>query len=99
MTRATVALLSIGTALFVALLAWQGFGAVAAVLMTAGWWIALVVAFHLVPLALDAFAILVMFDRDRAHAGSVSAARRCSHAGSANPSTASCRPGSSAVRW
>ena len=68
MTRATLVLLSIGVALFVALLAWQGFGAVAAVLMTAGWGIAFVVAFHLLPLVLDALAILVMFDRKPARA-------------------------------
>lgn len=63
MTRAGVILLSIGTALFVALLAWQGFGAVVSTLATAGWGLALVAAFHLVPLVIDARAIAVMFPR------------------------------------
>jgi putative membrane protein len=61
MTRAGMILLSIGTALFVALLAWQGFGAVASTLLTAGWGLALVAAFHLLPLVIDARAIAVMF--------------------------------------
>ncbi len=61
MTRAGMILLSIGTALFVALLAWQGFGAVASTLLTAGWGLVLVAAFHLVPLVIDARAIAVMF--------------------------------------
>lgn len=63
MTRAAIFLLSIGAALFVALLAWQGFGSVASTLMSAGWGLALVAAFHLLPLALDAGAIFVLFDR------------------------------------
>jgi putative membrane protein len=60
--RTTIVLLSIGTALFVALLAWQGFAAVGAVLKTAGWGLLVVVAFHLLPLVLDAFAIDVLLD-------------------------------------
>lgn len=63
MNRASVVLLSIGTALFVALLAWQGFAAVGATLLAAGWGLALVAAFHLLPLVIDAFAIVVVFDR------------------------------------
>ncbi len=63
MSRAAVILLSIGTALFIALLAWQGFGAVASTLAAAGWGLALVAAFHLLPLALDAGALGVMFER------------------------------------
>ncbi|MGT2491009.1 lysylphosphatidylglycerol synthase domain-containing protein [Cupriavidus basilensis] len=63
MTRAAIFLLSIGAALFVALLAWQGFGSVASTLMSAGWGLVLVAAFHLLPLALDAGAIFVLFDR------------------------------------
>jgi putative membrane protein len=66
--RVTVILLSVGTALFVALLAWQGFGAIAATLMAAGWGIALVAAFHLLPLVLDAFAIFVTLDAYEADA-------------------------------
>jgi putative membrane protein len=74
MNRATIALLSIGTALFVALLAWQGFGAVATTLMTAGWGLLLVVAFHLLPLVIDACAISVMLDA-RGIAGATLVAR------------------------
>jgi putative membrane protein len=58
-------LLSIGGALFVALLAWQGFGSVVSTLMAAGWGLALVAVLHLVPLVLDAGAISVLFDRRR----------------------------------
>jgi putative membrane protein len=58
-------LLTIGGGLFVALLAWQGFGPVASTLMAAGWGVALVAVLHLVPLALDAGAISVLFDRRR----------------------------------
>jgi putative membrane protein len=60
-------LLSIGIAIFVALLAWQGFGPVAATLMAAGWGLLLIAAFHLLPLALDAAAIVVLFGRDHVH--------------------------------
>jgi len=60
-------LLSIGTAVFVALLAWQGFGSVATTLMAAGWGLALVAIFHLLPLGLDASAILVLFGKANAH--------------------------------
>jgi putative membrane protein len=58
-------LLTIGGGLFVALLAWQGFGSVVSTLMAAGWGLAIVAAFHLLPLVLDAGAISVMFDRHR----------------------------------
>ena len=61
MSRAAIVLLSIGTALFIALLAWQGLGSVTGALAAAGWGLALVAAFHLVPLALDAGAIAVLF--------------------------------------
>jgi len=64
-TRAAVILLTIGGGLFVALLAWQGFGSVVSTLMAAGWGLAVVAAFHLLPLVLDAGAISVMFDRRR----------------------------------
>jgi putative membrane protein len=56
-------LLSIGTALFVGLLAWQGLGSVTSTLLAAGWGLALVAAFHVVPLVLDAAAIAVLFRR------------------------------------
>ncbi|QBQ99689.1 flippase-like domain-containing protein [Paraburkholderia pallida] len=61
MSRAAILLLSIGTALFIALLAWQGLGSVTGALAAAGWGLVLVAAFHLVPLALDAGAIAVLF--------------------------------------
>ena len=63
MTRAGLILLSLGTALFIALLAWQGVGAVASTFLAAGWGLALVAAFHVVPLVIDAVAITVMFRR------------------------------------
>ncbi|MFM0291095.1 flippase-like domain-containing protein [Paraburkholderia megapolitana] len=65
MTRAAMILLSIGAALFVALLAWQGLGSVTSTLLAAGWGLALVAAFHVVPLVLDAAAISVLVDRRR----------------------------------
>ncbi|HEY4071855.1 MAG TPA: lysylphosphatidylglycerol synthase domain-containing protein [Herbaspirillum sp.] len=60
MTRAAWIALSVGLALFVALLAWQGIGSIAATLSVAGWGLLLVAAFHLVPLLLDALAINVL---------------------------------------
>ncbi|GLU30930.1 lysylphosphatidylglycerol synthase domain-containing protein [Trinickia caryophylli] len=63
MTRAAMALLTLGTVVFVALLAWQGVGAVAGALAAAGWGLALVAAFHVVPLAIDAGAIRVLAPR------------------------------------
>ena len=63
MSRVTGVLLALGTALFVALLAWQGIGSVAAVLAIAGWGLVVVTAFHFVPLVVDAAAIVVMLDR------------------------------------
>ena len=63
MSRAAILLLSIGTALFIALLAWQGLGSVTGALAAAGWGLALVAAFHVVPLALDAGAIAVLFGK------------------------------------
>jgi putative membrane protein len=62
MTRAALILLSIGTALFVALMAWQGFGPVAATFAAAGWGLLVVAAFHGLPLVLDAAAIAVLFE-------------------------------------
>ncbi|WP_321910816.1 MULTISPECIES: flippase-like domain-containing protein [unclassified Paraburkholderia] len=64
MSRAAILLLSVGTALFIALLAWQGLGSVTGALAAAGWGLVLVAAFHVVPLALDAGAIAVLFGKD-----------------------------------
>ncbi|NML34626.1 lysylphosphatidylglycerol synthase domain-containing protein [Paraburkholderia antibiotica] len=63
MSRAALLLLSIGTMLFVGLLAWQGFGSVASTLLAAGWGLAAVAVFHVVPLVLDAGAIAVLLRR------------------------------------
>lgn len=77
MSRAAVLLLAIGSTLFVGLLAWQGFGSVASTLLAAGWGLAVVAAFHVVPLVLDAGAIAVLFkrgepSRDAEHGGPAS---------------------------
>ncbi|RKP45170.1 flippase-like domain-containing protein [Trinickia fusca] len=63
MTRAAMILLSFGTALFVALLAWQGIGAIGTMLAAAGWGLLLVAAFHIVPLIIDAGALHVLVRR------------------------------------
>ncbi len=62
MTRTAAILLATGMALFVALLAWHGFDAVAATLMVAGWGLLLVAGFHVLPLIVDAWAIDVLLD-------------------------------------
>jgi putative membrane protein len=62
MTRtATRWLLSAGLLLFIGVLASQGLPTVLATLAAAGWGLALVAAYHLLPLALDAAAIRVVF--------------------------------------
>jgi putative membrane protein len=61
MTRAATWALSLGVLLFIGLLASQGLTAVVATLALAGWGLLLVALFHLVPLALDAVAIRVLF--------------------------------------
>ncbi len=63
MTRAATWALSLGVLLFIGLLASQGLPAVAATLALAGWGLLGVALFHLVPLALDAAAIRVLFAR------------------------------------
>ncbi|MFL6602219.1 MAG: flippase-like domain-containing protein [Steroidobacteraceae bacterium] len=62
MTRAAIWLLSAGVLLFAGVLISQGFTAVFATLAVAGWGLPLVALLHLVPLALDAASIRVMFD-------------------------------------
>jgi len=74
-SRAAFLLLSLGAALFVGLLAWQGFDAVTTTLISAGWGLAVVSAFHLVPLVLDAGAIAVLLDRKTRHGSFCSALR------------------------
>ncbi len=62
MTRRRAVLLSAGLLLFIGVLASQGLPAVAASLAAAGWGLGTVALFHLVPLAVDAAAIRVLFD-------------------------------------
>jgi putative membrane protein len=61
MTRTAGVLLSIGVVLFIGVLVSQGLPAVVATLARAGWGLGAVAAFHLLPLALDAAAICVLF--------------------------------------
>jgi hypothetical protein len=61
MTRAATWALSLGVLLFIGLLASQGLPAVIATLALAGWGLLLVALFHLLPLAIDAVAIQVLF--------------------------------------
>jgi putative membrane protein len=61
MRRPAAWLLAAGSLLFLGLLVSQGIGPVLATLAAAGWGIALVALFHLLPLALDAAAIRVLF--------------------------------------
>jgi putative membrane protein len=65
MTRAALLSLSLGLALFIGLLAWQGFAPLASALSLAGFGVLAVAAFHVVPLALDAGAIHVLGPRKR----------------------------------
>jgi putative membrane protein len=62
MTRAAVWLLSAGALLFIGVLASQGLTPVLGALAAARWGLLLVALFHLLPLALDAAAIRVLFD-------------------------------------
>lgn len=61
MTRTATWLLSAGALLFIGVLASQGLPAVLSSLAVAGWGLLPVALFHLVPLALDAAAIRVLF--------------------------------------
>jgi putative membrane protein len=62
MTRAATIALTAGVLLFIGLLVSQGLPAVVATLALAGWGLLLVAMFHLLPLALDAVAIRVLFE-------------------------------------
>ena len=62
MSRAATWALTAGVLLFIGVLVSQGLPAIAATLALAGWGLLLVALFHLVPLALDAVAIRVLFD-------------------------------------
>jgi len=61
MNRAAAWLLTVGLLLFIAVLASQGLPAVLATLARAGWGLLLVALFHLLPLVIDAGAIVVLF--------------------------------------
>jgi putative membrane protein len=63
MTRAATWALSIGVLLFIGVLASQGLPAIIGTLALAGWGLLWVALFHLLPLALDAAGIRVLFDR------------------------------------
>ena len=65
MTRAAIWLLSAGVLLFAGVLVSQGLTAVFSTLAVAGWGLALLALVHLVPLALDAASIRVMFDKTK----------------------------------
>jgi putative membrane protein len=65
MTRAAVWLLTAGVLLFAGVLISQGLAAVLATLAVAGWGLPLVALLHLVPLALDAASIRVLFDTSK----------------------------------
>jgi putative membrane protein len=67
MTRAATWALTAGVLLFIGVLASQGLPAVMAILALAGWGLLLVALFHLLPLALDAVAIRVLFNEGRQH--------------------------------
>jgi putative membrane protein len=62
MTRAAIWLLTAGVLLFAGVLISQGLTAVFVTLAVAGWGLPLVALLHLVPLALDAASVRVMFD-------------------------------------
>lgn len=62
MKRASRWLLSAGLLIFVGILGTQGLPAVLSMLALAGWALALVALFHLVPLIVDAAAIRVLFE-------------------------------------
>ena len=68
MTRAAIWLLSAGVLLFAGVLISQGLTAVFATLAVAGWGLPLVALLHLVPLALDAASIRMMFDTTQVRA-------------------------------
>jgi putative membrane protein len=66
MSRGTRWLLSAGVLIFIAVLASQGLPTVLSMLALAGWGLVPVALYHLVPLALDAAAIRVLFARGAA---------------------------------
>ncbi|MGI4855666.1 MAG: lysylphosphatidylglycerol synthase domain-containing protein [Janthinobacterium lividum] len=63
MKRSAFIALSLGLAVFIALLSWQGAGLIAATFVAAGWGLLAVSLYHLVPLLLDAAAMHVLAER------------------------------------
>jgi putative membrane protein len=62
-------LLTAGLLLFLALLVSQGLPAILSTLAAAGWGLLAVAAFHLIPLAIDALAIRVLYQGGQTHHG------------------------------
>ena len=60
MKRSAFITLSLGLAVFIALLSWRGAGLIADTFVAAGWGIVAVALFHLVPLLLDSAALHVL---------------------------------------
>ena len=71
MTRTALLSLSLGMALFIGLIAWQGFAPIAAALALAGYGVVGLAAFHLLPLVIDAGAIYVLGPREGLFADAV----------------------------
>ncbi len=71
MTRTALLSLSLGMALFIGLIAWQGFAPIAAALALAGFGVVGLAAFHLLPLVIDAGAIHVLGPREGLFADAV----------------------------
>ncbi|RJS93963.1 lysylphosphatidylglycerol synthase domain-containing protein [Salinisphaera sp. Q1T1-3] len=65
MKRMAALMLLVGLALFTAMLAWQGAGALARAVAAVGWGLVAVTAWHLVPLVIDSHAWRLLFDRPR----------------------------------
>lgn len=65
MKRTAAIMLLTGVALFTAVLAWQGLSAITQALAAAGWGLAAVTAWHLVPLVIDSYAWWILFRRPR----------------------------------
>lgn len=60
MKRSAFFALSLGLAVFIALLSWRGAGLIADTFVAAGWGIVIVALFHIVPLVLDSAALHVL---------------------------------------
>lgn len=71
MTRAAMISLSAGLALFIGLLAWQGFAPLVSALSLAGYGLVAVAVYHLVPLVIDAGAIQVLAPRGQSLSNSI----------------------------